>query len=76
MADHRLVIPVDEETFQGVKFIPDGIRAEVYRSLIRILIQTQKSDLNTYIADDLVNDRMMLVRKDQVKEEFLKVYEK
>ena len=54
---------------EELKFIPNGIKSEVYRSLLRLLIKTQKSNLNVYVADDLINERLILARVDQLKPE-------
>lgn len=64
----RLAIPVDDEMAEEIKFIPDGLRAEVFRRLISIVIETQKSNMNLYIVDDIINNRVILVKRDQVVE--------
>ena len=68
MTTKRLAFLVDEETYNELSFIPNGIRAEVYRSLLRLLIETQRGNKNVYVADDLVNNRLELVKKDSVGE--------
>lgn len=63
----RIAIPIDDEMAKQIKFIPDGLRAEVLRSLIAIIIETQRSNMNIYIVDDIINGRVVLVKKDQVR---------
>jgi len=62
---HKKMNFVVEEEMRDtlVSFIPAGIRSEVYRSLLRLLIDTQK-ETNVYVCDDLIKGRLELVRKE------------
>lgn len=64
----RVAIPVSEELIEKLEFIPTGVRSEVIRHLLRILVATQESNMNIYVAEDLLQDRLVLVKRDQVKE--------
>lgn len=68
MTTKRIHFLVDEETKEQLNFIPEGIRAEVYRSLLRLLIRTQMTNLNIYVAEDIIQDRLILARPDQLKD--------
>ena len=63
----RIAVPVDEELFKAIDtLIPSGIKAEVFRCLLRLLINTQISEMNTYVVDDLMNNRLALAKRDQL----------
>ena len=70
----RLAVDMDEEMYEQTKFIPQGIRAEVFRCLLRLLIQAQIKEINTYVADDLLNNRLVLARLEDIIEEKREVY--
>lgn len=59
----RVAIPVEEELYDDLKFIPKGIRAEAFRCLLRLLINTQRTT-NVYIIDDLINERLSIVKSE------------
>ncbi len=65
----RLAVDMDEEMYQQTKFIPSGIRAEVFRCLLRLLINAQVNNINRYIADDLLNDRLVLAKIEDIAED-------
>ena len=69
MTDHRITFLVEEEIYEQMKFIPKGTQSEVLRQLCRLMIKSQKSNLNRYIAEDILKERLMLVDITQVTEE-------
>jgi len=61
----RLSFAIDEELMSDLKlFIPDQLRSEAFRALMRLLIKTQK-DSNIYVVDDLINDRLVLQKESE-----------
>lgn len=71
----RIPIDVSDEMHAQLKFIPVNLRSEVLRSLIAVMIRTQMSNVNRYVPEDIINDRLMLVRKDQVHPDLLAMFE-
>jgi hypothetical protein len=74
MSDKRITFLVEEEVYSQMKFIPQGSQSEVLRQLCRLIIRTQRSNLNRYVAEDILKERLMLIDKDQVKEEFVEMF--
>ena len=69
MTTERLSFAVDEELLSDLKtFIPNQLRSEVFRSLLRLLLKTQ-SNSNVYVIEDLINDRLEMVKKELVNAE-------
>ena len=65
MTTTRLSFAIDEELMSDLKlFIPDQLRSEAFRALMRLLIKTQK-DSNIYVVDDLINDRLVLQKESE-----------
>ena len=56
----RISVPIDEEVNEKLKTImPWGVKAQVVRELLLLLIETQKST-NSYVIQDLLKGKCEL----------------
>lgn len=63
---HRLSIPVDEDLFNALKFIPSGMRSEVCRSLLVMLMVAQQTNLGKYVVHELLQNELVIARIDDI----------
>lgn len=67
---------MEDEEIEQLSFIPRGVRSEVFRRILKVLIQCQRTNFNTYVVEDILNDRIVLAKLDQLLPEHRRVYDK
>ena len=72
----RISIPIEDDLFETLRtLIPDRVRSETYRCLFRMMLRCQETNMNTYVVDDILNERLVLARRQDIKPEILEVYD-